>query len=145
MLNVYQIVLTSSVINGVNRLRDRAQAEAEFPQYEASSRLMCFGAKKFAKEDFAHYSKVAEVATDDLEDCFTIMNRWEPEDERKVNRLDKLHSLSVGDIVEQDGKFFFCDNCGFKEISIGHRHEDMDNRCVYERRDGSVGCDYEEN
>lgn len=117
MLNVYQIVLTSSVINGINRLCDRAKAEAEFPQYEVYGRLM-FGAKKFVAEDFSQYSKVAEVATDDLEDCFTIMNRWEPEDERKVNRLDKLHSLSVGDIIEKGGKFFICDNCGFKEVAV---------------------------
>lgn len=118
MLHVFQINLSRSTIDGVNRLRDRAAAEAEFPQYEAWSRLNCFGAKKFGALDFVHYSRVATVDTDDLESCFTIMNRWDEEDEEKVTRLGQLHSLSVGDIVEKQGKFFFCDNAGFKEVFI---------------------------
>lgn len=30
------------------------------------------------------------------------------------------------------------------EVMRAHRHEDTNNRCVYERRDGSIGCDYED-
>jgi len=117
MMNVYQIVLTPSVIDGINRLRDRAKAEAEFPQYGVYSRLM-FGAKDFMATDFTHFTKVATVDANEVEDVFTIMNRWSDEDEAKVTRIAQIHSLSVGDIVEKDGKFFVCDNCGFKEFHI---------------------------
>ena len=126
MLNVYQVVLTPSVIDGVNRLCDRSKAEAAFPQYGVYSRLM-FGAKEFKAADFMHFTKVATLDCDDVEDAFTIMNRWSPEDEAKVTRLGRLHSLSVGDIVEKDGKFFVCDNCGFKEFYISAAMMDLVN------------------
>lgn len=116
MMNVYQIILSAAVIQTANK-HGRMIAECDFPEYEAYSRLM-FGAKDFMATDFRHFTKVATVEATDVEDVFTIMNRWSPEDEAKVTRLARLHSLSVGDIVEKDGKFFVCDNCGFKEFHI---------------------------
>ena len=37
-----------------------------------------------------------------------------------LNRPDdfKGHSLSVSDIVKIDGKYFYCDSFGFKEIEL---------------------------
>ncbi len=116
MLTVYQIILSKAAVDTANK-HGRMIAECDFPEYEAYLRLM-FGAKDFMATDFMHFTKVATVDANDVEDAFTIMNRWSPEDEAKVTRLDRLHSLSVGDIVEKDGKFFVCDNCGFKEFHI---------------------------
>lgn len=116
MLNVYQIQMAREIIDYVNS-NGRFAAQVKYPQFDVWSRLI-FGAKEFLATDFIYFTKVATVDCDDIEDCFTIMNRWSPEDEAKVTRLNRLHSLSVGDIVEQDGKFFVCDNCGFREFYI---------------------------
>lgn len=45
-----------------------------------------------------------------LEDLFTIFNIKRPQD-------FKGHSLSVSDIVELDGKYYYCDNVGWTEIT----------------------------
>lgn len=45
-----------------------------------------------------------------LEDLFTKFNIKRPQD-------FKGHSLSVSDIVELDGKFYYCDNVGWTEIT----------------------------
>ncbi len=116
-MNIYQIVLGRTVVDEINIIRNRPEAYKAFPQYEVCDRLM-MGAEGFKATDFTHFAKVAEVATTNLEECFAIMNRWDDEDERRVNRLSPLHSLSVGDIVENDGKFFICDRFGFKEVYI---------------------------
>ena len=45
-----------------------------------------------------------------LEDLFTIFNINRPQD-------FKGHSLSVSDIVELDGKYYYCDNVGWIDIT----------------------------
>ena len=45
-----------------------------------------------------------------LEDLFTKFNIERPED-------FKGHSLSVSDIIELDGKYYYCDNVGWTEIT----------------------------
>ena len=45
-----------------------------------------------------------------LEDLFTKFNINRPAD-------FKGHSLSVSDIVELDGKFYYCDNIGWTDIT----------------------------
>ena len=45
-----------------------------------------------------------------LEDLFTKFNIKRPED-------FKGHSLSVSDIVELDGKYYYCDNVGWTDIT----------------------------
>jgi hypothetical protein len=45
-----------------------------------------------------------------LEDLFTKFNINRPADL-------KGHSLSVSDIVELDGKYYYCDNVGWTEIT----------------------------
>lgn len=45
-----------------------------------------------------------------LEDLFTKFNIKRPQD-------FKGHSLSVSDIVELDGKYYYCDNVGWTDIT----------------------------
>lgn len=45
-----------------------------------------------------------------LEDLFTIFNIKRPVDFQG-------HSLSVSDIVELDGKYYYCDNVGWTDIT----------------------------
>ena len=95
--------------------------------------ITCFGSESWKYSYFTEYfSKVCVVDTTSLEDCFHIMNRWSPEDEERVSefgwiegyrtdgsyyKLRDLHSLSVGDIIERDGKFFMVEPAGFCELA----------------------------
>jgi hypothetical protein len=95
--------------------------------------ITCFGSESWDYSYFTEYfSKVCVVDTTDLEDCFHIMNRWSPEDEERVSefgwiegyrpdgsyyKLRDLHSLSVGDIIEREGKFFMVEPAGFCELA----------------------------
>jgi hypothetical protein len=66
--------------------------------------------------NFNDYTLVyeGEVEVEDvnktLEDLFTKFNINRPADFNG-------HSLSVSDIVELDGKFYYCDNVGWTEIT----------------------------
>lgn len=75
--------------------------------------LTVFGAEHWNYDWFKQFKKVAEVDATELEEVFMIMNRWTDADEAKVTRLDRLHSLSVGDIVEKDGQFYMVGNRGW--------------------------------
>ncbi len=63
------------------------------------------------------YNKVYTSTIDDgktlevLERIFTKFNIGRPDD-------FKGHSLSVSDVVELNGDFFYCDRYGFKNISF---------------------------
>jgi len=55
------------------------------------------------------YKSSSETITDHLERLFTIFNLQHPIDFRG-------HSLSVSDVVKIDGRHFYCDSFGWKEI-----------------------------
>ena len=61
------------------------------------------------------YTHVANVEASDLEEVFSLMNRWDQPE--RVHRLADLHSLSVGDVLIKDGKSYMVDDFGFKELS----------------------------
>jgi len=119
MITVYQFKLD----------RDNPSSE----MMNAYREITCFGSESMQDAFFTEYfSKVCVVDTDDLEECFHIMNRWSPEDEERVSefgwiegyrtdgsyyKLRDLHSLSVGDIIERDGKFFMVEPAGFCELA----------------------------
>jgi hypothetical protein len=119
MITVYQFKL------------DRETPSSEM--MNAYREITCFGSESWDYSYFTEYfSKVCVVDTTDLEDCFHIMNRWSPEDEERVSefgwiegyrpdgsyyKLRDLHSLSVGDIIEREGKFFMVEPAGFCELA----------------------------
>lgn len=58
------------------------------------------------------YKQVWEGDTDgDLDDLYTMFNVNHPEG-------FKGHSLSTSDLVELDGKYFYCDSYGWKEVTF---------------------------
>ena len=78
--------------------------------------LSVFGSESWNYDWFKEFKKVAEVDATDLDEVFMIMNRWTDADEAKVTRLERLHSLSVGDILEKNGSYFMVDGFGFCEL-----------------------------
>jgi len=62
----------------------------------------------------AHYSKVCEIIADDLNEVFEIGNIG-PED--KITRLDRMHSISVGDVIEdEENRLYVVKGVGFERL-----------------------------
>jgi hypothetical protein len=49
-----------------------------------------------------------------MDDAFGLMNMWD--DVSKVEKLGPCSSMSVGDILDVDGKLFRCASFGFDPI-----------------------------
>ena len=106
MINVYQIQLTDAEIAAVNNGETSDRIKAYFDRsFE----------RTFNADNFQYYTHVANVDTNDMEEAFALMNLWE--DESKVEKLGPCSSMSVGDILDVDGKLFLCASCGFDEIT----------------------------
>lgn len=106
MIKVYQIQLTNEEINAANR-GDGAYTNPKIKAYFDRSFESTFKA-----ENFQHYTCVANVYTDDMEEAFRLMNLWE--DESKIDTWGPCSSMSVGDILElEDGKLYRCASWGF--------------------------------
>jgi hypothetical protein len=111
MIKVYQIQLTDAEIAAVNNGETSDRIKAYFDRsFEGT----------FKAENFQYYTHVANVDTNDMEEAFAAMNLW---DEGPlgalVERVDwdrRCSSMSVGDILDVDGKLFRCASCGFDEI-----------------------------
>ena len=104
MIKVYQIQLTDAEIAAVNN-------------GETSDRIQAYFTRSFAvpfkAENFQYYTHVANVDTADMEEAFAAMNLWEG---ATVEKLGPCSSMSVGDILDVDGKLFRCASCGFDAI-----------------------------
>ena len=62
------------------------------------------------------YVKVAEIDANDFEEVFEIGNIGP---EEKITRIDKMHSVSVGDIVKrEDGVTKFVAPFGFESVAF---------------------------
>ena len=108
MIKVYQIQLTDAEIAAVNNGETSDRIKAYFDRsFE----------RTFKAENFKYYEHVANVDLDDMENAFEAMNLWEEsiyfED---VFKLAPCSSMSVGDILDVDGKLFRCASMGFDEI-----------------------------
>ena len=73
---------------------------------------------QFALIGFPKFHLVAEVSTDSLADAFHLTNSIEAHwsVNQSVKALLVSRSTSVGDVLEQDGKFFVVASFGFVEI-----------------------------
>jgi hypothetical protein len=62
-----------------------------------------------------YYTHVANITADTLEGVFHVGNMGP---EENIERMSRMHSISVGDIVEtSDGKQSVVANFGFKEVA----------------------------
>jgi hypothetical protein len=109
MIKVYQIQLTDAEIAAVNNGETSDRIKAYFARSWPMS--------PFKAENFQYYTHVANVDVNDMDAAFEAMNLWEEsiyfED---IFKLAPCSSMSVGDILEVDGKLFRCATFGFDEI-----------------------------
>lgn len=106
MIKVYQIQLTDMEITIANSGSTSPRLKAYFDRSFEST---------FKAENFQYYDHVANVYTDDMEKVFRLMNLWEGSD-NIVEKLGPCSSMSVGDILDVDGKLFRCASFGFDPI-----------------------------
>ena len=72
------------------------------------------GSEEFKPHYFNLYSKVAKVEAEDLDDVYFIGNTSRP-----MERLsERMHSISIGDIIESEGSFFMVDGYGFTQVEV---------------------------
>ena len=101
---IWQINLSNVEINEVN-------AGNDVPKFNASRDGMI---GKFKPENFEFYDRVAEIKGDNLNDVFQVGNIGP---EKYIERYHPMHSLSVGDIIEDEaGDMFVVAMFGFKKL-----------------------------
>lgn len=61
-----------------------------------------------------YYVHVADLDCDDLNDAFEIGNIGP---EEKYTRYERMHSVSVGDVLEKDGVKYVVASFGFEELA----------------------------
>ena len=109
IFTVYQIVIDKDLSDLINKEGWDAHAKSK-----AYMQAQLDGDVKLA---IMHdcYSKVAEVVADDLDHVFEVGNIG-PED--RITRLDKMHSISVGDIIaDADGNCNVVASVGFTPLA----------------------------
>lgn len=146
--NIFQIKVTEEISEFVNGPEGGHTRTAEkYPLYEARLETSHRGSEGFTSNMFEHYTQVCTVAgfeERDLETVFKILNGFYFDEEtstdsifeefvsgfkmktflnkktKEVRELRDMHSLSVGDIVEDTvtGIFHMVDGCGFSEINL---------------------------
>ena len=104
MIKVYQIQLTDeeiAIVNSDGEYTPRIQAFFD-RQFDST----------FKPSNFEYYTHVATVDTDDMQEAFRLMNLWDnPEAVQKVT--PRCASMSVGDILDVDGRLYRCASWGF--------------------------------
>ena len=109
---VLQINLTDDQIDEVNA------AKWDHPEFYSKYLRTTFSPKPEAILDaFDMYKPVARIEADSLEGVFHIGNVGP---EENIERLDRMHSLSVGDLVfdPNTGIYHYVDSFGFGELPI---------------------------
>ena len=110
---VHQIQIDRSVYNEVNRLGHEAAAE-QFPEYRAYMDTSFQGSKRYKAEYGQYYKPVCTIEAANLNRVFDIGNIGP---EESITRLAPMHSISVGDIIEDEqGVRVMVDSFGFGEI-----------------------------
>lgn len=134
---LHQIKLTDEMVDFLNG-KDGGWTNAS-KKYEAvEAHLECGsinGADNWEPRFWKHYRAVAKIHTDKLEDAFGIGNAYGGAHMdmvekglltpllplisfREGHETVDMHSMSVGDICEMDGKHYMCHRVGFTEIQI---------------------------
>jgi len=107
---IFQINLTDAQVDEVNA------AKGDYPEFYSKYLRTNFQPKPEAILDaFDMYKPVAKIEADSLEGVFHIGNMGP---EEKIERLDLMHSVSVGDLVfdPNTGIYYYVDSLGFSEL-----------------------------
>jgi hypothetical protein len=107
---IFQINLTDAQIDEVNT------AKGDYPEFYAKKlRTDCSPTVAAILDAFDMYKPVAKIEAENLEQVFHIGNAGP---EEKIERLDQMHSVSVGDMVfdPRTGIYHYVESFGFGEL-----------------------------
>lgn len=108
MIKVFQIVIDSKMSDLINRegYECHSTAKSYKDAINGDPRLA------IANECYTH---VADIVADDINHAFEVGNIG-PSD--RVNKVEgtRMHSISVGDVLEDSEGLWFVDRIGFKEV-----------------------------
>ena len=117
MYKLLQNQAVSNLHNEINDLGWGAAAE-KYPAIDAHLNAT-MGADKFSITFLQHYTHVADIDANNLEDAFFMHNNphGDPIIEEQITRYSRQHSMSVGDIlVAEDGGCHLVDMFGFMYV-----------------------------
>jgi hypothetical protein len=94
---VHQLDIPSWVYDEVNAIGHEATCN-KYPiwKYKLDSSFRDFAEDGLTVDEACFYKKVCEIDANSLDDVFHIGNMGP---EEKIKRLNKMHSVSVGDII----------------------------------------------
>ena len=111
---VLQIQIDRSVSDSVNALGHEAAA-IKYPEYRAYMDTMFRGSKGYKPEYGVYYAPVCNIDAEDLNGVFQIGNIGP---EERITRLAPMHSVSVGDIIEDpQGVQYIVNSFGFEALN----------------------------
>ena len=111
---VLQIQVADSVYDCVNA-QGHVAAGAQYPEYAARLATRMNGSLGYSPEYAEHYVQVCSIDADDLDAVFQIGNIGP---ESRITRLGQMHSVSVGDIIQDpQGTQYMVNSFGFKELT----------------------------
>lgn len=117
IFNIYQNQFDKATRDELNRI-GWDEAAAKFSSVRTHLATSFKGSEGFEPTMSSDYSLVAWIRADGLEEVFAISNLQNRES--RVTRVAPMHSLSVGDVVEDivAGRYFMVDRMGFSEIEF---------------------------
>ena len=111
---VHQINLTDAQVDEVNR---GGRAAGEYPDFYQRylQTTMCNSPKAvYAAWHAGDYAPACRIQADSLDDVFEIGNIGP---EKRIERLGVMHSVSVGDVIEDEhGNYHFVAALGFEDL-----------------------------
>lgn len=114
MIRVYQISL-GTLAKEINKL-GWDKACKEYPEVKAYLDCSTFGSTRWTRDYWTCFKHTASIVTDDLDRAFEIGNIG-PQSMIVDGILD--HSLSVGDLLQNDeNEFFMVNSIGFEKVLV---------------------------
>jgi hypothetical protein len=117
---MYKLLQNQSVSKFHNEINDLGWGEAaeKYPAVDAYLKTRT-GADRFTLDMTVHYTHVADIDANTLEDAFFIHNNPHGDEilEAQITRHTNQHSMSVGDLlIEESGRIYICDTFGFTYV-----------------------------
>lgn len=124
---MYKLLQNQAVSKFHNEINDLGweEAAATYPALDAylkartGADLTSSQTKAFSITFLPHYTHVADIDANTLEDAFHIHNNpmGDEDLEAQITRYTTQHSMSVGDLlVDESGRIYICDTFGFTYV-----------------------------
>jgi len=110
---MYKLLQNQALREFHNEINDLGWDKAceQIPAVKAAMDVNFRGSELFTQDLVKYYTHVADIAVNDLEEAFHVHNI---QDESKITRYGRQHSMSVGDIlVAEDGGMYIVEGVGF--------------------------------